>query len=217
VRLLIALVIWVVALAGAVEVSSVVAGSIHNGSAAATSGTSGGSGSTSSGTSGPDPSSITATDSLSLFRTANFAKALTLARSAVGVSAQLDNFVVYPGYLSMTAVKSGSEIDVYVDANGRSEVTQTGGSPGGTQLFGLSRISPGIPALLARRISRGAHVPESQLHYMVAEAGLATGKFEWLVYPTEGNRVEYFVAAGGTGQLSEYLHGSSSGPQPVGG
>src|SRR5207302_11187951 len=148
-----------------------------------------------------DPSSIRATDAASLFRSSNFERALGAARSQLGTHAQLDNFVVYPGYLAVSAVKSGHLVEFYVDANGRSSTTSTSASAGDTSLFSLARVKAEAPAGLTKRIAKLGHTPESQLHYMVARTDPINGKFEWLVYPLEGNRVEYYQAVGGTGPL----------------
>jgi hypothetical protein len=153
-----------------------------------------------------------------MFRTANFSAALGKARAALGAGAQVDNFAIYPGYISLTAVKGGREVDFYVDANGNAQQTDTGGSPGGTSLFRLSQVSPTAPAALAHRISTAGRVPESQLHYMVVDIDpTSNNKLEWLVYTLEGNRVEYFKAPGATGQLFEYRANSSTGLQQVSG
>jgi hypothetical protein len=223
VRLLIAFVVWAAAVVGAVAVSSVVADGIHNRPAGSASSPGVGSGSSTAGSSfsgggsgSADPSSIRAADRASLFRTANFSNALAKARAALGAGAKIDNFALYPGYLSVTLVKGGGEVNFYADANGRVEQTATGGSPGGRALFPLSRIGAGVPAAVAHRISSAAHVPTSQLHYMVIEVDPVSGHgIAWLVYPLRGNRVEYFKTPGATGQLLEYRSGSSSGLQPV--
>ena len=225
-RVLIAMLVWACAIAGAAELSSVVASSIHT-SPAGASGSSGGSsgsgGSTGSGAStgsggAPfDASSVRATDSRSLFRTANLARALALVRAHYGAGAKLDLVAIYPGYASLTVVRGGSEIDVYVDAVGAFRPTNTGGNPGALPLFSLSRVQAAVPAALARRIEMLGHVAESQLNYMVAEVDPSDGHFRWLVYPLHGNRVEYFQAPGASGQLLEYRTNSSTGLQPVGG
>src|ERR1700685_2385083 len=109
-RLLIALVVWIAAVAGAVAGSSVVADSIHNKPV----GTTAGAGSASESGGAPfDASSVKSTDPRSLFRTANFSRALAAARAHLGAGAQLENVALYPGYLDLTAVKAGSEIDFY--------------------------------------------------------------------------------------------------------
>ncbi len=201
-RLLIAFVVWIAAVLGAAEVSSVVAHSIHHSG-------SGGSGSSA------DPSTITSTDSGSLFHAADFNKALATARAHLGADARIDNLALYPGYLSLTAVKGSTETDFYVDANGRTETTTSGGGAGGDTLFSLSKVRPGTPALLARRIANQARTPQSQLHYMIAETDPISHRFQWLVYTVSGSRVEYFQAAGAGGRLFEYKTNSSTGLQPV--
>jgi hypothetical protein len=211
-RLLIALVVWIGAAAGAAGLATVVADSIHNPpGAAAASGSSGFGGSSGSSF---DASSVTATDPVSLFRTPNFARALAAARSKLGSGAQLEQLAIYPGYFSLTAAKGGTEINVYVNAAGTTEVS-SGGNPGGQQVAPLSRVQANVPAALARRIASAGHVPESQLHYMVAESDPVYGGFRWLVYTVQGSAVEYFQATGATGPLLEYRTNSSTGLQPV--
>ncbi len=213
-RLVIALFVWVAAAAGAVLLSSAVASGIHSSPASGSgSGSASGSG---SGSSSFDASSVKATDADSLFRTNNFTRALAIARAHLGAGAQLDDAAVYPGYLDLIAVKGGSELDFYVNAAGAFQTDDTGGSPGATTLFSLAKIKPGVPQALARRIAGEGHVPESQLNYMVPEVDPISNQFRWLVYPLQGNRVEYFEAPGATGQMLELLSNSSSGPQPVG-
>jgi hypothetical protein len=223
---MIALLVWAAAVIGAVAVSSTVASSIHTtptGSAATVSGSSGGgssfSGGSSSGSSNSvDPSSIKANDRASLFHTANFSRVFGQARAALGPNAQVDNFALYPGYLSITAVKGGSEVNFYGDATGRVEQTSSGGSPGSTKLFRLSQVGAGVPAALAHRISVAGHVPLSQLHYIVVMVDPVSGHgLWWLVYPVQGNKVEYFKASGASGPLFEYRSNSSTGLQPVSG
>src|SRR5438067_12771300 len=92
-RLLIGVVVWVAVVIGAIQLSSVVADSVHS-SAVTSAGVSGSgsgtSGSESGGASGSfDASSVKATDPVSLFRSANFARALTLARRELGAHGQL--------------------------------------------------------------------------------------------------------------------------------
>jgi hypothetical protein len=212
-RLLIALVVWIGAVAGAVEVSAGVAHSIHDqvaGVAASgiVSGSNGGS---------FDASSVGSTDPRSLFRTSNFARALTLARMRLGAGARLETLALYPGYLDVTAIRAGSEVDLYIPADGGYTQTNTGGSAGASVLFSFTQVSASVPAALARRIGTSGRVRESQLNYMVAEVDPADKHFRWLVYPRSGTRVEYFQASGATAPLLEYLSNSSTGLQPVGG
>ena len=226
-RLMIALLVWVAAVIGAVAVSNTVASSIHTtptGSSTTASGSSGGGSSFSGGgssggsSSSVDPSSIKASDSASLFHTANLARVLGKARAALGANAQVDNFALYPGYVSITAIKGGSEVNFYGDATGRVEQTNSGGSSGGTKLFRLSQVGVGVAAALAHRISTAGHIPISQLHYLVVMVDPVSGHgLWWLVYPVQGNKVEYFKASGASGPLFEYRSNSSTGLQPVSG
>ncbi len=197
-RIVVALVVWVVAAVCAVEVASVVSGSIHTGG------------------SSTDPTSMTATDSGSMFRTKNFTAALDQIRSHVGPNAKLDNFVVYPGYVSATAVTQNGESDITYYSGGRYVQDDSGGSPGADSLFSLSQIKPTIPTRFAARIARLGHMPLSQLHYMVAMVNPLSGQgVAWLAYPIQGTSVEYWMAEGGTGPLLVERATSTSGPQPV--
>ncbi len=197
-RIFVALVVWVVAAICAVEVASAVSGSIH------TSGSS------------TDPTSMTATDPGSMFRTKNFTKALEQIRGKVGPNARLDNFVVYPGYVTAIAVTATGESDVTYYADGRFLKDDTPGSPGNDSLVPLSHIKPTTPAVFAARIARIGHMPLSQLHYMVAMIDPISNKgIVWMAYPVEGTSVEYWQAANGTGRLLVERKTSSSGPEPV--
>jgi hypothetical protein len=204
-RILIALVVWAGAVVGAVAVSNAVSSSIHNQTATVSTSAGGVTVTTGGGsTSGPDPSSIKSTDSASLFRTANFEKALAKARAALGANVQVENFALYPGYLTVIADKGGNEIDYYVDANGNVQQSATGASPGGTGLLHLSQIAAAAPAGLANRIHAKAHLPESQLHYMVAMIDPITGHgLAWFAYTKQGNPITYFESSGAGGQLRE--------------
>src|SRR5437764_8171702 len=186
-RLLVALVIWTGAVLGAVEVSSVVAKSIHNKPAAAAGGGSftasgGGAGSStaSGGGTSVDPSKVGATDRVSLFRAATLSRALAAARAQLGADARIDNFALYPGYLALTAVKGGNEVEFYVDVNGRSSRTTSSGAAGSDALFSLAHVKPGVPDALARRIATSGHMPASALHYMVAQVDPISHRFRWL-------------------------------------
>jgi hypothetical protein len=212
-RLLIALVVWIGAAAGAAGLSTVVADSIHNPPGSSTS-SGGGSGFGGSGGSSFDASAVTATDPVSLFRTPNFARALAAARSNLGSGAQVEELALYPGYASVIAAKGGMQVDFYINAAGTTNVS-SGGSPGGLPLLSLARVNANVPAALARRIATAGHVPESQLHYMVAQIDPVDHQFRWLVYTVQGSSVEYFQAAGATGPLLEYRQNSSTGLQPV--
>jgi hypothetical protein len=225
-RLLIALVVWLAAAAGAAEVSIAVADSIHNpragaatsatGSASGSASGSGSGGGSASGSGGTafDASSVKPTDSRSMFRTASFTRALALVREHLGAGAKLDNLALYPGYLAVTGVRRGTEVDVYIAADG-TYTQSSGGDPGDSARFSLTRVKSDVPAALAQRIAGPGHVPVSQLNYMVVEVDPIDHQLRWLVYPRQGSRVEYFQASGATGPLLEYLSNSSTGLKSV--
>jgi hypothetical protein len=217
VRILVAVVVWAAAIAAAAGLSSAVAGSIHNSStstssASATStGSTAGSTSTGTSTTGTstaaapiDPNSVTATAQVSLFQPANLTRALAVARSKFGANARVDNFALYPGYVSMTILQGGKEADFYFNVSGTSTTAGLGSAVGAGGGFKLSDVQATAPAILAARISASAHLAESRLHYMVAHVDPVSGRFQWLVYPVSGSRAEYFRANGEHAPLFEY-------------
>ncbi len=183
-RWIVALAVWVAAVAGAAGLSSVVASTVRTEQASGAS------------SSSFDASAVKAADANSLFHTATLAKALSIARSHIGSGAQLDSLVIYPGYLSMTQVKGTREADVYIAVNGRYDLTDTGSHIGDSSLFSLARVSATAPALIAQRIAKLAHTPLSQLHYIVLEPDPETHRTRWLIYTVEGNPTTYFQTAG---------------------
>jgi hypothetical protein len=230
-RVLIALVVWVAAAGGAFGISQVVADSIHStasASAGAGAGPSTGAGQSTFGSRSAvpnvpsggggtsiDPTKVKSTDAVSLFRAANLARALAVARAQLGAGAKLDNVALYPGYLSLTAVKGGGEVEFYLNVAGTHNTTNTGGSPGSDQLFPLAQLGAGVPAALAQRIATAGHVPESKLNYMVVQGDPVSHQAHWLVYPVHGTRAEYFEAAGATGSLFELRANSQTGLQRI--
>jgi hypothetical protein len=195
-RWLVALVVWAASVAGAVALSGVVSTSAKSQQAAASF----------------DAGAVTAADSKSLFHTKNFGKVLGIVRSHVGAGATFDSVVIYPGYVSMTQVKGSREADVYVAANGRVDVTDTGSHIGSDPLYTLRHVSADVPARIAQHINALAHTPLSQLHYMVYESDPITHRGRWLIYTVEGNPITYFETSGPNGRLFKL---GSSGLEPV--
>jgi hypothetical protein len=218
-RLLIALVVWIAAAAGAAELSIAVESAVkkHPSGASASTATPGSSGQSGGGSVAvpSDPSSVKSTDAVSLLHTANFSRALAAARAHLGPGAHFSDLALYPGYMALTAVTAAGETNVTIDANGTYMQLSTGGSAAGSAVFPLARVRPDVPAALARRIATSGRVPVSQLNYMVVQGDPTSPGLRWLVYPKQGNRVEYFEAPGAGGQLQELLAGSGSGLQPV--
>jgi hypothetical protein len=203
-RILVAVIVWAGAVLGAAALSSVVAGSIHQPA-----------GASAAAAINFDAGAVTATGSHSLFRTANFAPVLAKVRAHLGTGTRIEQAVIYPGYLDLTATRPGGEIDAYVDAIGRYEPTTDGITPNGP-LFSLARITAETPAALGQRIATVTHIPPSDLHYMIAERDSITHRFHWLIYMRSGSPAEYFETSGPTGPLYEYRANSSTGLQRVG-
>ena len=200
-RLVIALVVWIAAIAGAAELSTVVAHSVHNQVAAASF----------------DASTVTSTDARSLFRTTNFEKALAVVRKHFGPGSQLERLVVYPGYLDATVAVSSGEVNVYVNAAGTYDPTSTSATPSQNDpLIKLSRIKANVPAALGSRIATSGHVPRAALNYMIAENDSISHRLHWLVYIKKGYSAEYFQAPGTTGRLLVLKTNSKIGLEPVG-
>ncbi len=199
-KLLIALVVWAAALAGAAELSSTVAAKYK---------------STGTNTASADapsfnPSSVKAADGLSLFKTTNLAKALTIARAHLGRDTQLGDATIYPGYLLLTSVSGGNGRQLEIEANGAyAGSTSVGGF--GQAHFPLNQLSATAPAKLAREIAASAHVGESSLGYMILSVNPGSG-LKWQIYPVRTGAIEYFQASA-TG--SHLVAWTANGPRPL--
>jgi hypothetical protein len=198
-RLLVALVVWIGALAAAAELSSVVADKAGKEQATASF----------------DASNVAAADPVSLFHPANLDKVLAIERKHLGSEARFNSFVLYPGYVSLRQVVGGSETDLYINANGKYEILSTTGSAGDSPVFSLAHVNGAATDAIVQRIVTKAHFPLSQLHYLVLDGDPISRHVNWLIYPVQGTPVEYFKTSGPHGHLVQYLKGSSSGPTPV--
>jgi hypothetical protein len=203
-RLFVAVLVWAAAIAGAAALSNVVAGSIHTGA---------GQSAASAAAASFDASKVTAADSRSLFRAANFQKALATVRAHFGASARMDNFVLYPGYLDATVLTPAKSVDVYFNAAGAYEPSDT--QSDATDVFPLTRVAASAPAALSERIARFAHVDPSHVAYMIAELDSVSHRFHWLIYMQKGYGVDYFQTRGPTARLFVYRTHSSQGLEPV--
>ncbi len=220
-KLLIALVIWIAALAGAAELSSTVAAkypsagssTVSAGSSTVSAGSStvsAGSNATSTGTAAFDPSSVKSADGLSLLRTANLAKALKIARAHLPRDASLSEATIYPGYLVLIFDTGGSAREVAIEANGAYSGSTPAGSSGRAH-FPLKQLSAGVPSKLAKEIEASAHVAESRLGYMVLSANSGSGP-RWQIYPVKSGAVLYYDASvTGRGLVAW----TASGPRPL--
>jgi hypothetical protein len=206
-KVFVAVLVWVAAVAGAVGVSSVVADSIHT-----TPGSGGGSGS------GTDPTTIKATDTDSLFHTANFTKALSIAKAQLGPGVHLDSAALYPGYMSLVAIEGSTEVDFYVDANGNFHQTSSSTTPNTDKKFLLTKLKPALPAAITQRIASHGGVLAADLNYMVISGDFTNRKqLDWDVYPYQGGPVTYFEVHGFGGPLLADRTKGANGLQPVAG
>jgi hypothetical protein len=206
-RLLIAFVAWIGAIAASIAVSTAVANSIHSSSSTSASAPGASAGPTSTTTSTPAPpafnaASVKPTDSESLFIGSNFGRILAIAKQHLGARADIETARLSPGDLELTAVaKNNDKSAVVIDANGSYHSTSTGPLVGSAQVYYLSQLTAGTPATLARRIAAGAHVPISHLQYMLVATDPAQHQFFWRVYPT--NPGIYFQAGYAKGPILE--------------
>jgi hypothetical protein len=138
-----------------------------------------------------------------MFQPGNLTKALGIAQTRLGANAKIATMALYPGYLTLIAVRNGSEVVFYINAAGSATTTTTGGSPGSSPLFNLSQVQGVAPSILASRITAAADVPESLFKYMVGHADSTSGRFQWLIY-TSDNRYQYFAAGGAHSPLTAY-------------
>jgi hypothetical protein len=213
-RLLIALVAWVGAIAASVAISTAVAHSIHSGSSSTSN-----SNPTAGAGAGPIPTTATPTaptstapsfnaanvkptDTDSLFIASNFGRVLAVAKHHLGARANIERARLSPGQLQLTTVaKSNDQSEVLIDANGSYSSTSIGPLVGSAQVYYLSQLGANTPATLARRIASGAHVPISALRYMLVATDPAQQQFFWRVYSTKPG--VYFQAGYATGPILE--------------
>lgn len=214
-RLAVAVVVWAGAVAAAVALSSVVADSAHSTTTASTRTASGSAetgttdtASTSStsteATPEPpfDPASVKPTDRRSLFRTANFARALRAIRSRYGAGVDIEGLRLTPGEAQFTLIVAGERRSVGVRANGQYLTFFERPLHGSTQAFVLSQVHANVPAALARRIAAHGGVPVAQLEYMLIRIDPAAQRFSWLVYRNGGD--VHFQADGANSPITEY-------------
>jgi hypothetical protein len=207
-RLLIALVAWIGAIAASAAVSTAVANSIHSGSSSGTApAPAQHAGPTTTTPSTPTQPAFNAagvkpTDSDSLFIGSNFRRILAIAERHLGAHADIENARLSPGDLQLKAIaKSNDQSAVVIDANGSYVSNSTGPLVGSAQVYYLSQLGANTPATLARRIAAGAHVPVSHILYMLIATDPAQQQFFWRVYTTKPG--VYFQAGYAKGPILE--------------
>jgi hypothetical protein len=211
-RVLIALVAWVGAIAASIAVSTAVANSINSSSSSnTTAGSAAGPVIATTTTSAPTPTptapafnaaSVKPTDPQSLFVGSNFRRILAIARQHLGARANLEAARVSPGNLELTTVgKNNQQSAVVIGADGSYTSVSAGTLSGSAQVYYLSQLTGNTPATLAKRIAAGAHVPIAHLQYMLVATDPAQQQFFWRVYPT--NVGIYFQAGFANGPIEE--------------
>lgn len=203
-RIVIALLVWVAAIAGAAELSSAVASSIHHHRTATTATAAGSAGAaTTTAAAVPfDPASVHAADRRSLLRTPNLARALATARRHLGPSVRISDAALYPGYLSLIVLVRGQQTSATVDAVGGWHATSAGAASG-SATFGAAALRPAIISTLLGRIESGAHVSLAAIGYVAVVA--ADGHLIYGVY--EKDRRTSFRASSAHGPI-EVVQGS---------
>jgi hypothetical protein len=138
-----------------------------------------------------------------MFRSANFAHALAIARGHFGAGANIDLVRLAPGDLQLFVIAGGHRQVVRILANGDYMTIDTGPAISAQPVFHIAQLQPSVPGVLAHRIAVFGHVPQSQLDYMVAEIEPVLNVFRWLIYPVGGG-VVHFEAATATSPIMKY-------------
>jgi hypothetical protein len=176
VRLLVAIVIWLAAIAGAAGVSSAVSNSIHP---------------------SVDATSITAAQPGSMFEADNFAKALTTIKGRLGANITTQQVVIYPGYVSVEADRGSSSVFAVLYAGGRWREDVSDGAASQSATFPLSQVSPSDPRALVAKLAQSSHVPASSLRYMVAQPDSASKGLRWVIYTSASSQPYIYTEANG--------------------
>ncbi len=188
VRLLIAIVVWLAAIAAAVGVSAAVSGSIHP---------------------SVDPTSITAAQPDSMFQGNNFAEALATIKNHLGANITTEQVVIYPGYVNVQAERGNSAVFAVLYAGGRWREDDGGDTTPQFGTFPLSQVSPSEPTAIATQLARYNHVPRSELRYMVAQRDPGSKGLRWLTFTIGNSQPFLYTAPSANGE-----RGASGSPAP---
>jgi hypothetical protein len=143
-----------------------------------------------------DPTSITATDSRSMFHTANLRSALANFERRLGGGTQTSEFVIYPGYVNVIGRRGSNQVWSVLYVGGRYREDDSGNANASQPTFPLSQVDVTQPAALAQQLATYNHVPQSQLRYMVLTTDPASTKPRWLIYTPSGSPFTYTPSAG---------------------
>ncbi len=162
---------------------------------------------TSSTTRSFDPTSITATNPKSMFKTTNLRAALTNLVGRLGAGTQTSEFVIYPGYVNVIGQRGSNQVWAVLYVGGLYRQDNSGTANTAQPTFPLSQVDVTEPAALAQQLATYNHVAESQLRYMVLTTDPTSNKPKWLIYTRTGNPFTYTPSSGGAAATG----GTSSG------
>ena len=148
-----------------------------------------------------DPTTLKTTDPRSIFVGANYRKAFTVAEQHLGARAEIESAELYPGQLALDVISHGKLLSVAVQYSG-----EYGEKPGGSlsdspKVFPLADLARDVPAELAGRITKGAHMSIGQLRYMVVTTTPGTRDLYWMVFTATPSL--YFTASGARTAIEE--------------
>jgi hypothetical protein len=197
-RMLVALIVWIGAVTGAIALSTAISNankgtSTASPAAAQTAGPT--STSTTAGASGSSFQfgAVKSTDSDSLFVGSNFKRALGVARQHLGPRANIESVLVTPGRLLLTVLSASNGTQyASVLANDRYGIADGGQLVGSQQVFYLSQVGVNVPSGLLKRIHQRAHVGLASIRSLEVQTDKATQSFYWAVHQT--NSSSYFLA-----------------------
>jgi hypothetical protein len=131
-----------------------------------------------------------------LYRAATFREVLRRVRSAGG--GRVSSLRVDADDVVALAQGRGRRVLFVVRAGGFQRTVTTRLPGGGPPAFALSRVRPGVPAALVRRVARRARVGPDQVDYLVATRSPVENQPYWLVF-VRGGRGFYRAGMDGTG------------------
>jgi len=195
VRVVVAIVVWIAAIAAAAGVSTAVSNSIH-----------------------PtiDATSVTAPQRQSMFQGDNFVKAWATIKSHLGANITTEQVVVYPGYVNVQAERGNSGVFAVLYVGGKWREDNGGDATPQFGTFPLSQVDPNEPRALVRQLATYNHVPASELRYMIAKPDPISKQLEWLIF-TNGNSnpFTYSPSTGSAKGGASGSNGSSSASAPT--
>ena len=137
-------------------------------------------------------------DDDSLFKEANFAKALDAVRGKIGVEGQLFEIRVEPKKANFTVRKDQEAAAEGLSFNDGEledfDVDLTG--PGRTEdnVFALAKVPPGVTERLTSKVTRKADVTPDDVQFMRLTIDASSGKPQWSVNVLSGERGGLYLA-----------------------